>query len=146
MVDEGRVARLLRGVDDRVQRLDAERDADPTRRADALWLDAIKYLFITTIEGCIDVAHHVVASERWAAPDTNAGAFRSLGDHGILDRSTAETMAMAAGFRNVLVHQYTAIDDGRVVAALDDLDDLRRFVRQVSNWMNDQRGDRPGWR
>lgn len=49
-------------------------------------------------EGCVDVAHHIAASERWEAPDTNAAAFF-------------------------------------VLAALDELDDLRAFVAQVSTWM-----------
>ena len=71
MVDEGRAARLLRGIADRIRRLDeatVRRDDDPT----SLWLDGVKYLFITAIEGCIDVAHHLASSESWQAPDTNS--------------------------------------------------------------------------
>ena len=61
MVDEGRVARVLRDVSERVDRLAAEHDHAATRRSEPLWLDGIKYLFVTAIEGCIDVAHHILA-------------------------------------------------------------------------------------
>lgn len=139
MVDEGRVARLLRGVDERIGRLAEEQPNAVDRRTDDLWMDAIKYLFVTAIEGCIDVAHHVLASERWAAPDTNAGAFDVLRRHDVVDAQLARRMASAVGFRNVLVHQYAIVDDDRVIEALDGLDDLRLFIASVSTWLTKQR-------
>jgi uncharacterized protein YutE (UPF0331/DUF86 family) len=138
VVDEGRVSRLLRGIDERIGRLDGQRQLASERRDDPMWLDGIKYLFVTTIEGCVDVAHHFAASERWGAPDTNAAGFTILARHGVIDGDLAERMAQAVGFRNVLVHQYLAVDDDLVIAALDDLDDLTGFVRQVSAWLVDR--------
>jgi uncharacterized protein YutE (UPF0331/DUF86 family) len=135
VVDEGRVARLLRGVDDRVARLSQERTHADTRRKDPIWMDGIKYLFVTAIEGCVDVAHHIVAAERWGAPDNNAAAFGLLASHDVMDADLARRMAMAVGFRNVLVHQYLVVDDNRVVAALDELGDLQSFTSQVSAWL-----------
>ena len=41
-------------------------------------------------------------------------------------------MAQAVGFRNVLVHGYAAVDDRKVVAYLDHLDDVRTFVRLLA--------------
>ncbi len=134
MVDEGRASRLLRGVSERIGRLDAaatHRDDDPS----SLWLDGVKYLFVTAIEGCVDVAHHVGSSESWRAPDTNASAIRLLGEHRVIDAELAATIARSVGFRNVLVHQYIDVDDALVVEALGRLDDLRAFVSQVSAWI-----------
>jgi uncharacterized protein YutE (UPF0331/DUF86 family) len=125
----------LRGIDERLGRLDTVRAPTDDMRLDALWLDAVKYGFVTMIEGCIDVAHHIAAAERWESPDTNAAAFAVLQRHGVLDQPTAERMASAAGFRNVLVHRYADVEDKRVIAALDELDDMRSFVRQVSVWL-----------
>ena len=135
MVDEGRLARLLRGVDERIGRLAAEQARVDERRTDELWLDAIKYGFVAMIEGCIDVAHHIAAAERWESPDTNAAALLALHRHGVLDQPTAERMAVAVGFRNVLVHRYADVDDNRVIAALGELDDVRSFVQQVTVWL-----------
>lgn len=134
MVDEGRVARLLRGISDRVGRLAA---ATPPTQLDpsSLWLDGVKYLFVTAIEGCVDVAHHIASSESWQSPDTNARAIRLLGEHRVIDPALANRVALAVGFRNVLVHQYAEVDDDVVIAALGSLDDLRDFVTQVSTWV-----------
>jgi len=139
VVDEGRVARLLRGVEERLDRLDDAggrlAGASPDALPDALLLDAVKYLFVTAIEGCVDVGHHVAASERWGAPDTNAAAFTVLAEHGVIDTQLAARLGQAVGFRNVLVHQYAVVDDQRVMAYLEELGDLRAFVQQVSRWM-----------
>lgn len=44
-------------------------------------------------------------------------------------------MRRAAGFRNVLVHAYAAVDDDVVLARLADPGDLRRFVAAVTGWL-----------
>lgn len=44
----------------------------------------------------------------------------------------------AAGFRNILVHQYADVDDARVAANLDRLTDFDEFVTQVGNWLKEQ--------
>lgn len=49
-------------------------------------LDAIKYRFITLIEGAARIAHHITVSEGWGAPDSNAAAFVQLGARQVLDR------------------------------------------------------------
>ena len=136
MVDEGRVARLLRSIAERAGRL---RTAAERADRDELWLDAVKYLFVTTIEGLVDVAQHIAASERFGPPDTNADALRMLGRHGVIDVALAESLARAVGFRNVLVHQYATVDDTIVVAALERLDEFDTFVSAVSTWLTEQR-------
>lgn len=138
MVDEGRVARLLRQITERSARLREAASSAPDDR-EVLWLDGVKYLFVTTIEGCVDVAQHIASSERWAAPDSNSAAIRALGEHGVLDTELALALARAVGFRNVLVHQYAAVDDAIVVNALDRLDEFDRFVAGVSAWLVAQR-------
>jgi uncharacterized protein YutE (UPF0331/DUF86 family) len=47
----------------------------------------------------------------------------------------ASTMRRATGFRNVLVREYVEVDDDIMVARLSDLTDLKRFVREVSDWL-----------
>lgn len=137
MVDEGRLGRLLRAVSDRTQRLRAAHAAIEAGNTDDLTLDAVKYLFVTTIEGCVDGAHHICAAEGVTPPDTNADAVRRLGDHGVIDRELAATLARAVGFRNVLVHQYADVDDRIVFEMLGRLDDFDQFVGEVSRWLID---------
>jgi uncharacterized protein YutE (UPF0331/DUF86 family) len=70
--------------------------------------------------------------------DTNADAVRLLAGHGVLAKETAEQVAQAVGFRNVLVHRYLDVDDRLVVGQLGRLDDLEDFTRQVAEWVRAQ--------
>ena len=137
MVDEGRLSRLLRQIGDRATRLQAAA-ATAVEDRHELWLDGVKYLFVTAIEGCVDVAQHIASSERYPAPDTNAAAIRLLGERGVIDEGLAGSMSRAVGFRNVLVHQYAEVDDRIVLASLGDVHQLHDFVQAVSTWLLDQ--------
>ena len=106
-----------------------------------MWLDGVKYLFVTAIEGSVDLAHHIISSESWGAPDTNAAAIRLLGVHGVVAPEISDSVSKAVGFRNILVHQYAEVDDEIVIRALDNLDDLVTFVSQASAWVIAQRAD-----
>jgi uncharacterized protein YutE (UPF0331/DUF86 family) len=47
-------------------------------------------------------------------------------------------MRQAVGFRNVLVHEYVAVDDAVVVRRLDDLSHLDAFATQVASYLDRQ--------
>jgi uncharacterized protein YutE (UPF0331/DUF86 family) len=135
VVDGERVDRLLALVRADIDRLQGYRGRaadDPTALA------AVKYHFITAIEGCARIAQHLIASEGWPVAEANAEAIRRLAAHGVLEPAVADAVATAVGFRNVLVHGYAEIDDARVVANLDRLDDLAGFVRDVARWLGEQ--------
>lgn len=135
VVDDARVRTLLRRIAGDLSDL---ADEDPAVLAqDTRGLRAVKYSFVTAIEGVIDVAQHLCASEQWGAPSTNGDALRILARHDVLDADLAERLVAAVGFRNVLVHEYTVVDDGRVIAALSELDDLRDFVAAVERLLRD---------
>ena len=60
-------------------------------------------------------------------PETNAGRFRTLGELDVLSAETSDRMRSAAGFRNVLAHNYgDDIDDEVVYDHLQT--ELRWFV------------------
>lgn len=44
------------------------------------------------------------------------------------------------GFRSVLVHKYAEVDEDVVMANLDSVDDLVRFVAEVVRWTSDKTG------
>lgn len=96
----------------------------------------MKYLFVVSIEAATDVAQHVCASEGWGPPATNADAMRLLARHNVLSEPLGDNLARAVGFRNLLVHQYAEIDDDRVVAMLDRLDDFDAFAVAVAQWLD----------
>lgn len=138
MIDEERVTRLLGRIASDVTALRGFSQVPAeVLVVDDLRLSAVKYRFLTAIEGCSRVAHHLCASQGWAAPDTNAEAVRELARHDVLAPALAESLARAAGFRNLLVHQYAEVDDHRVVAHLAHLDDLDDYVMSVAAWVRD---------
>lgn len=146
VVDERRVVHLLRQVADDVDVLRRRGSQDREYLlGDRDRLDAIKYTFVTAVKGCIRTGQHIAASEGWKPPATNAETFHVIGSHGVIDRTIAGRMASAAGFRNLLIHQYADIDDVRVVTCLDSLDDLTRFVDQVSAWLDSEAGYLRSW-
>lgn len=135
MVDEVRLLRLLRHVDGILRALHDEQSAPNQRRADSIWLAGIKYLMITGIEGCIDIAQHACSSERLGLPADNSDSFRVLARYGYLREDTAAALVLATGFRNVLVHEYIEVDDTIVLRRLQDLSDLHEFIAQASAWL-----------
>jgi len=132
VVDPERLHRILRRITDDLAVLETYAQDPRATRADPARLGHTKYLFITAIEGCIDAAQHVCASEGYGPPETNGDAIRLLARHGLLDAALAESLAGAVGFRNVLVHGYATVVDDTVVAALTRLDDLRDYVRALT--------------
>lgn len=133
MVDEARVVALLRHLRRDVATL---RDLGAHRDAmDDVRLGAMKYAFVTAIEGCARVAQHIGASEGWRPPANNADALVVLGEQGVLGTDLASRLARAVGFRNILVHQYRDVDDEQVLANLEYLGDLDDFVSGISDWL-----------
>jgi uncharacterized protein YutE (UPF0331/DUF86 family) len=134
MVDAPRVQRLLQRIRDEavaVGRSVERNDGDILADDDAL--PALKYRLIVAVEAAVDVAEHVIAAEGLRPSDGFADSFRSLGESGWLPSELADALADAASFRNLLVHQYADVDDGRVLAnARNRLGDLDAFVDQIA--------------
>jgi uncharacterized protein YutE (UPF0331/DUF86 family) len=140
VVDERRLARLLQTITDELAYLHARAAEDRAALgADEQRLSGLKYRFVTAIEGIVNAAHHVCASEGWGPPTDNADAVRLLGRHDVIAPDLADRVGRAVGFRKLLVHRYVEVDDDRVVAFLDELGDLDRFVEQTANWLARQR-------
>jgi uncharacterized protein YutE (UPF0331/DUF86 family) len=134
MIDPLRLRALLERLGDEVADLRrlAEYDA-ATLLADRDKLKSAKYGFVVAIEICIDAGQHIIASHGYRAPSNYDDVFVVLGEKGVLPRGDVPTLIAMAGFRNLLVHGYAAVDDGRVIATLHDhLDDFDRYRRAIA--------------
>lgn len=95
-------------------------------------IGSTKYHFVIAIECCIDIANHVIASQRFRLPGDNAESFVVLVEEGILPAESESAFRAMARFRNRLVHLYWEIDDDRVHAYLQDsLADFSRFAAAI---------------
>jgi uncharacterized protein YutE (UPF0331/DUF86 family) len=131
MTDEDLVAKKLAFIETCL------RELRELGRPDRIALDLKERRFVEhTLQICIqaamDVASHIASDERLGEPDANVGLFDLLVPAGWLSRETAGFLRLAAGFRNVLVHGYTAVDLQVVRAVLEQrLGDIEQFVSEV---------------
>lgn len=89
----------------------------------------IEHTLQIAIQAALDVASHVVSDERLGEPETNRALFDLLANSGRLPRELAATMQAMAGFRNVVVHGYQAVNlDVLEDVVRNRLDDLLSFV------------------
>jgi uncharacterized protein YutE (UPF0331/DUF86 family) len=84
------------------------------------------------VQAALDTASHIVSDSHLGEPLTNQDLFLLLARNGWIGDDLASRMAAAAGFRNVLVHGYAAIDVAIVRDIVEHrLDDLLAFVKAV---------------
>ncbi|MGE3153010.1 MAG: DUF86 domain-containing protein [Nitrospiraceae bacterium] len=92
-----------------------------------------------TIGRMIDVNFHLIIESSHAPPRDYHESFILLGTLGVMPVDLAKEMAMAAGLRNRIVHEYDDIDPDRVYEALPVavrqipvyLDHIRRFAEKL---------------
>lgn len=132
MVDRERVDARLERLDRLLRPLEATRAAgvddylaDEQRRL------ATERALTVALQICIDLAAQLVGERSGRTPDTYAGIFAALAADGRLSRPLAERLGAAARQRNLLIHLYLEIDDRRVFATLEHLDDLRAFAAVI---------------
>ncbi|GEM_PF-1944103 len=81
---------------------------DQTRRL------AIERGLQVAIEALVDLAALVWSKRQEGAPQDDEGIIRGLARIGVLSGTDAESLSDLRRFRNVLVHQYAALDHARV--------------------------------
>jgi uncharacterized protein YutE (UPF0331/DUF86 family) len=106
--------------------------ADPSRLEDQTVEDAIVLNLQRACESAIDLAMHVVASERLGVPQESREAFTLLEKAGRIDRATANAMRRMVGFRNIAVHEYQEISRPILISILENnLEDFTALVKAV---------------
>ena len=94
--------------------------------------NAERYLQLA-IQAVMDISHHIVADKNLTIPVDNRDLFALLAAHKVVPVALSKRLVSMAGFRNILVHEYLAIDRRRVYAVVkDDLGDLEKFIKAVS--------------
>lgn len=84
------------------------------------------------IQAALDVASHIVSDDRLGEPETNRQLFDLLARAGWLSPTLTDTMHKMAGFRNIVVHGYQAVDKGILADIVaHHLGDLLGFVAAI---------------
>jgi len=94
--------------------------------------DIVSFNLQLAIQNCIDVAAHIVSEEGTGVPGSVNEMFYVLEDKGYLSSDFTEKMVKAAGFRNLLVHEYGKLEQEQVFKiAQSDINDLNEYLRAI---------------
>lgn len=134
MVDKAVLAKKLAAVRDAVARIrEVLPDSAHAFRADRTTREVVMLNLFIGLQESIAIATHWLADEGWDVPQSYGEAFIVLADRQILERELAARLRAASGLRNLIAHQYGAIDADRIFAlASNDLEDLLSFCRQIA--------------
>ena len=106
--------------------------SDPTLRG------AIERYLQLSIECAVDTGGILISSLGLRKPENSYGVIMALGEAGIIPEDFANRFAPVTGFRNILVHEYAAIDLRQVYRHLqEDLVDFDRFARHIAQWLQE---------
>ena len=101
---------------------------------DKILIGSMRYYLQVSVESCLDVANHVIASERYRAPKDYSDSFAVLEEEGVVPGDLSNRLRQMAKFRNRLVHLYGEIDDRQVHAIVQtDLGDIEQFRNIIIN-------------
>jgi uncharacterized protein YutE (UPF0331/DUF86 family) len=131
MVDETVQAVKIATIADAVRRV---REVLPPTAAgletDRTAREVITLNLFVAVQECISLATHWLADEGRTVPGTFGEVFRVLAEQGVIPAALANKLAAASGLRNLIAHQYGAIDTARLHSiASNDLEDLLEFCR-----------------
>ena len=96
---------------------------------DQMRQDAIAMNLPRACESAIDMANHVIRIRKLGLPQDSRDVFDLLKQGGIIDEEMNSALKSMVGFRNILVHEYRALDPEIVEAVIEyRLDDLLAFT------------------
>jgi len=95
-------------------------------------IENAKHLIQVSIECCLDISNHIIASEKMRSPNDYADSFRVLHENKIIPDDLLNNLIEMAKFRNRLVHLYWEIDKEMLFEIIQlNLSDFNRFIQSI---------------
>ena len=137
MVDTDTIRSRLQALDEYIARLESQRYLSFEQMvADWVVYNAIQHVFQMASQAAIDLASHILSADFSKRVDDYHGLILALGSEGVLPMEFARRFSDIARFRNVLVHEYLAVDPTKVYQFLQaGLEDFRAFMRYVTEYL-----------
>jgi len=105
--------------------------------ADPHKVGSAKNNLIVAVEGIIDLCNHIIAKNRWRAPEDYADTFRAMAERGAFDPGFTQRLIQMSRFRNRLVHIYWQVDEEELHRILQScLEDVRTFLREFGTFLS----------
>jgi len=96
---------------------------------------AVRYGLIETIQIVIDTACGVCNKNNLGSPRNYGDCLKLLKESGYIPAGLSATLIRIVGLRNLLIHEYTAIDDTRLYEFLDELDVFRDYAMAIREYL-----------
>ena len=91
------------------------------------------------IDACIQIGIGLLTQEGLRRPENYHDVFIVLGEHAILPQETVDCMTALVEFRNLLVYEYSTVDNMMVYGfAKRRLNDFTDFSKAVREYLRDQ--------
>ncbi len=87
----------------------------------------VRYGLLESIQIVIDIACKIVSQYHLGNPKNYRGCIELLQQHHYIDAVLAKKVIGMVGLRNLLVHEYVEIDEEKLYAFLDHLEDFIAF-------------------
>ena len=115
MISFEKVVRKFQQLDEYLEILRAiSQTPQETFLKDKIVIGSAKYYLQVSIECCLDVANHIIASEKFRAPKNYSDSFMVIQEEGLISSELGNKLRQMAKFRNRLVHLYGEVDDAYV--------------------------------
>ncbi len=96
---------------------------------------AERYLQLS-IESIIDIGNQIIAAMQWRRPEAYRDIPLILSENGVIPPGFAGEVSKMIGFRNLLVHDYAALDISLEYEFLETkLDDFEAYMKHVADWL-----------
>ena len=134
MISQDKITRKLSQLDNFLKILDEIKDTQAQKfLKDKITSGAAKYYLQVSIECCLDIVNHIIASKQMRSPTDYADSFNVLAENNILNPELTTKLRQMAKFRNRLVHLYGEIDDIYILEFIkNDLKDIQRFKTTIT--------------
>ncbi len=132
MVDQVRVLSKLEELTGYLAELRAVLPEDKEQYQASAIKRACERLIQLCVECTIDISKKLVIGRRLGIPNDEIDLFEKLKTANVFSEAMLVKLKAMRGLRNVLVHEYTDIDDDRVYEILQHhLDDFEQFIMEV---------------
>lgn len=99
----------------------------------------VERLIQLIVDAAVDINSHVLVDEGFPPPDDAFDSFIKTGGIGVYPVGFARAIAPSTGERNIIVHEYEAIDDGLVFDSINEtLQMYREYVRYYLRYISEK--------
>ena len=133
MIDNDLILAKASSIRKHLKRVLEKRNTDlPAFMSDIDRQESVLFNIQMAVQNCIDIAAHIISEEGFGVPGSTNEMFYMLEENGYINTVLAEKMVKAAGFRNLIVHEYGRIELEKVFTiAQKDIEDLNEYLRAI---------------